>query len=126
MAEREPVVLTPEEIAFLDGRREIQAIKSYRNRTGCGLKEAKDAIDTWVYARGAKARVEGNQRACLQGSARDLLEALRPLAAWAALRPDGADDNERILHAAGTWPITWGDATRAAAAIAKAEGRHVP
>lgn len=59
----------------------------------------------------------------LIAAAPELLEALRPLAAWAALRPDGAGDNDRILHAAGTWPITWGDATRAAAAIAKAEGR---
>lgn len=66
---------------------------------------------------------DGAADARLIAAAPELLEALRPLAAWAALRPDGASDDEAILHAAGTWPITWGDATRAAAAIAKAEGR---
>lgn len=26
----------------------IKAIKSYRSRTGCGLKEAKDAVELWM------------------------------------------------------------------------------
>lgn len=33
--------------AELDRGRNIQAIKMYREFTGAGLKEAKDAIDTW-------------------------------------------------------------------------------
>lgn len=63
------------------------------------------------------------RRATLAAAAPDLLEALRPLAAWAALRPVDVSDDDPILHAAGLWPITWGDATRAASAIAKTEGR---
>ncbi len=39
--------LTQEEIqALLDGRK-IQAIKLYRERTGAGLKEAKDAVEAY-------------------------------------------------------------------------------
>jgi ribosomal protein L7/L12 len=35
----------------LDPSSKIQAIKSYREETGAGLAEAKDAVETWMKAR---------------------------------------------------------------------------
>ena len=54
-----------------------------------------------------------------------LLEALRPLAALAAMAsaPDVVADNEALVHFAGHYPLTWGDVRRAAAVVARAEGR---
>lgn len=98
-----------------------------KNRNGrqwvvCAGPEAKRYSPVaQVYQAWPSSKTEADAR--LLAAAPELLEALRPLAAWAALRPDGAEDAEVILHAAGCWPVTWGDASRAAAAIAKAEGR---
>lgn len=42
--------LSPEEVALLKENRDnkIQAIRVYRDRTGLGLKESKDAIEAWL------------------------------------------------------------------------------
>ncbi|MEK7412064.1 MAG: ribosomal protein L7/L12 [Planctomycetota bacterium] len=44
-----PASLTPEQLQLvttaLDNGNVIEAIKLYRSFTGCGLKEAKDAVD---------------------------------------------------------------------------------
>lgn len=35
-----------------DPRRKIEAIKAYREETGAGLKEAKDAVEKWRHEKG--------------------------------------------------------------------------
>lgn len=42
----EPQPDLPEVVALLREGKKIQAIKAYRERTGAGLKEAKDAVET--------------------------------------------------------------------------------
>ena len=40
--------LSQAEIESLEGNKKIMAIKLYRERNGCSLKDAKDAIDQWI------------------------------------------------------------------------------
>ena len=39
--------LTPDEMALLNGSQKLQCIKAVRERTGLGLKEAKDLVDSF-------------------------------------------------------------------------------
>ena len=47
-----------------DPARKIEAIKAYREETGAGLKDAKDAIENWIASPGAapKAAPDGKWR----------------------------------------------------------------
>ncbi|GAA1803315.1 hypothetical protein HC028_04860 [Planosporangium flavigriseum] len=42
----------PEVVRELEAGRKIQAIKAYRDATGAGLKEAKDAVEALARSRG--------------------------------------------------------------------------
>lgn len=42
--------LNPNEVAILVKRGPIFAIKAYRERTGMGLRESKDAVDSYAIA----------------------------------------------------------------------------
>jgi hypothetical protein len=48
----EPQPAMPDVVRELDAGRKIQAIKAYRDATGAGLKEAKDAVDEMARQRG--------------------------------------------------------------------------
>lgn len=47
---RPDLILNVSEMAMAETKRMIQAIKALRERTGCGLKEAKDAVDAYKLA----------------------------------------------------------------------------
>ena len=51
-----PAAASPEIVALVQGGKPIQAIKVYRQMTGAGLKEAKDAIDALRFELGLARR----------------------------------------------------------------------
>lgn len=48
----EPQPAMPDVVSHLDTGNKIQAIKAYRDATGAGLKEAKDAVEEMARQRG--------------------------------------------------------------------------
>lgn len=48
----EPEPVLPQVVTELEGGRKIEAIKVYRDLTGAGLKEAKDAVEAMARDRG--------------------------------------------------------------------------
>jgi Ribosomal protein L7/L12 C-terminal domain len=48
----EPQPAMPDVVNHLDAGNKIQAIKAYRDATGAGLKEAKDAVEEMARRRG--------------------------------------------------------------------------
>lgn len=45
-------VLSLMEVQYAQSGKTIEAIKAFRNRTGCGLKEAKELVQCWQYEHG--------------------------------------------------------------------------
>ena len=45
-----PEDMAPEVIAAIRSNRKIEAIKLYRELSGCGLKSAKEAVEAWQLA----------------------------------------------------------------------------
>jgi hypothetical protein len=97
-------------------RRHLDRACNDRDAASAEVARLREERDGWKKGVEDANRISQRERA----TAERIAEALRPLAALAAvdMGPDYMPENEAFIHWAGQCPLTWGDVRRARAALA--------